>query len=54
MSQFSVKAAGGVLLAGILMLGLTSAAEAQQAPPRIRGELTKVDGNNVTIKSPDG
>jgi hypothetical protein len=54
MAQISVKGMAGLLLAGIMSVGLVAAAEAQQAPPRIRGEITKVAGDDVTIKSPDG
>jgi hypothetical protein len=54
MAHLSLKGMSGLLLAGIMTIGLVAAAEAQQAPPRIRGEITKVAGDDVTIKSPDG
>ena len=48
-----LKGLGGLMLAGILTIGLSAGAAAQSMPP-IRGDITKVEGNNVTIKSPDG
>ena len=54
MHHISLRGLSGLLLAGIMTVGLVTAAEAQQAPPRIRGDITKVEGDNVTIKSPDG
>lgn len=44
-----------VLGAALALIATTSAAWAQQSPPvRIRGQIEKVDGNNLTIKSRDG
>ncbi|MEA3027019.1 MAG: hypothetical protein QOF91_2304 [Alphaproteobacteria bacterium] len=42
-------------IAGIALLAVTSAVWAQQAPPvRVRGEITKVEGNALSIKSRTG
>src|SRR6187455_1080568 len=42
-------------LAGLSLLVVTSAVWAQQAPPvRVRGEITKVEGNTLTVKSRTG
>ena len=54
MPSVSLKRTAGLLLAGIMTIGLVAAADAQQAPPRIRGEITKMQGDNITVKSPDG
>jgi hypothetical protein len=54
MAQMSVKGTAGLLLAGIMTIGLAAGAAAQQALPPIRGDITKVEGNNVTLKAPDG
>ena len=43
----------GLVLAGLLSVGLVAGAAAQVQPP-IRGDITKVQGDEVTIKSPDG
>jgi outer membrane lipoprotein SlyB len=44
-----------VLGAAFALIATTSAAWAQPSPPvRIRGQIEKVDGNNLTIKSRDG
>jgi hypothetical protein len=44
-----------VLGAAFTWIATTSAALAQQSPPvRIRGQIEKVDGNDLTIKSRDG
>ena len=41
--------------AGLYMIVAATSAWAQQAQPvRIRGEITKVDGNTLSIKSRDG
>jgi hypothetical protein len=45
---------GGLVLVGAMTLGLAGMAQAQKAPDRIRGDITKVDGDKVSIKSPDG
>jgi hypothetical protein len=42
-------------LAGISLIAVTSAVWAQQAPPvRVRGEITKVEGTTLTVKSRAG
>jgi hypothetical protein len=42
-------------LAGLTLLVAGSAVWAQQAPPvRVRGEITKVEGNTLSVKSRDG
>lgn len=42
-------------LAGISLIAITSAVWAQQAPPvRVRGEITKVEGNTLSVKSRSG
>lgn len=42
-------------LAGISLIAVTSAVWAQQAPPvRVRGEITKVEGNTLSVKSRSG
>ena len=42
-------------LAGISLIAATSAAWAQQGPPaRVRGEITKVEGNVLSVKSRTG
>jgi hypothetical protein len=42
-------------LAGLSLLVVTSAVWAQQAPPvRVRGEITKVEGNTLSVKSRTG
>jgi outer membrane lipoprotein SlyB len=42
-------------LAGLGLILSASAAWAQQAPPvRVRGEITKVEGNTLSVKSRDG
>jgi hypothetical protein len=42
-------------LAGISLIVATSAVWAQQAPPvRVRGEITKVEGNTLSVKSRGG
>ena len=42
-------------LAGIVLIAGTSAAWAQQAPPvRVRGEITKVEGNTLSVKMRSG
>ncbi|MEA2979368.1 MAG: hypothetical protein QOF09_1191 [Alphaproteobacteria bacterium] len=51
--QMIVRRSLGV--AGIALLAVTSAVWAQQAPPvRVRGEITKVEGNALSIKSRTG
>ena len=41
--------------AGLYMIVTATSAWAQQAQPvRVRGEITKVDGNTLSIKSRDG
>jgi hypothetical protein len=40
--------------AGVAMLLTASAAFAQPAPVRVRGEITKVDGHTLTVKARDG
>src|SRR5215475_10066721 len=41
--------------AGLAFIVTTSAVWAQEAPPvRVRGEITKVDGNTLSIKARDG
>jgi len=47
------KGLGGLVLAGVMTIGLAAGAAAQVQPP-IRGDITKVQGDEVTIKSPDG
>ena len=38
-------------LAGLSLIVATSAVWAQQAPPvRVRGEITKVEGNTLSVK----
>src|SRR6478609_3852129 len=42
-------------LAGISLIAVTSAVWAQQGPPvRVRGEITKVEGNVLSVKSRTG
>jgi len=42
-------------LAGIVLIAGTSAVWAQQAPPvRVRGEITKVEGNTLSVKMRSG
>jgi hypothetical protein len=42
-------------LAGLSLLLTTSAVSAQQGPPvRVRGEITKVEGNTLSVKGRDG
>jgi outer membrane lipoprotein SlyB len=42
-------------LAGLATIIAASAVSAQQAPPvRVRGEITKVEGNTLSVKSRDG
>ena len=42
-------------LAGLALMATASAVWAQQAPPvRVRGEITKVEGNTLSVKSRDG
>jgi len=42
-------------IAGLALILSASAAWAQQAPPvRVRGEITKVEGNTLSVKSRDG
>ena len=42
-------------LAALALMVTASAVWAQQAPPvRVRGEITKVDGNTLSVKSRDG
>lgn len=42
-------------LAGISLIAVTSGVWAQQAPPvRVRGEITKVEGNTLSVKSRSG
>ena len=42
-------------VAGFALMVTASAVWAQQAPPvRVRGEITKVDGNVLTVKSRSG
>jgi hypothetical protein len=42
-------------LAGISLIAVTSAVWAQQGPPvRVRGEITKVEGNTLSVKSRTG
>jgi hypothetical protein len=42
-------------LAGISLIVMASAVWAQQAPPvRVRGEITKVEGNTLSVKLRDG
>src|SRR5262245_12641067 len=42
-------------LAGLTFMASASVVWAQQAPPvRVRGEITKVDGNTLTVKSRSG
>jgi hypothetical protein len=41
--------------AGLMLMASASVAWAQQAPPvRVRGEITKVDGNTLSVKLRDG
>ena len=42
-------------IAGLALMATASAVWAQQAPPvRVRGEITKVEGNTLTVKSRTG
>jgi hypothetical protein len=42
-------------MAGLALMATASAVWAQQAPPvRVRGEITKVEGNTLTVKSRTG
>ena len=42
-------------MAGLALVATTSAVWAQQAPPvRVRGEITKVEGNTLSVKSREG
>jgi hypothetical protein len=51
--QKTTRTALGVAAMAVILAA--SAASAQQAPPvRVRGEITKVDGNTLMVKSRDG
>jgi hypothetical protein len=41
-------------LAGVALIAVTSAVWAQGAPVRVRGEITKVDGNTLSVKMRSG
>jgi hypothetical protein len=46
---------GALGIAGLALILTISAAIAQQAPPvRVRGEITKVEGNTLMVKARDG
>jgi hypothetical protein len=45
----------GLGVAGLALMATATAVWAQQAPPvRVRGEITKVEGNTLTVKSREG
>jgi hypothetical protein len=56
MQTITRRALGCTLgLAGISLIAVTSAVWAQQGPPvRVRGEITKVEGNVLSVKSRTG
>jgi hypothetical protein len=49
-----IRASIGIAGAAVLSFSLLSPSWAQQPPVRVRGEIVKVDGNTVVIKSREG
>ena len=54
MSKIFRRSAIMLSVAVLALLGLARASEAQQAPLRVRGTITQVKGDDVTVKSTDG
>ena len=55
MSNIVSRPVAAMALAALLLFGFLSSSDAQQAPPlRVRGTITQMKGDDVTIKSVDG
>lgn len=54
MPQSHIRRSIGIANAAVFSFSLLLTASAQQPPVRVRGEIVKVDGNTVVIKSREG